>query len=189
MTPNPCRKGASDDRSRTFRTRHRSGEVKENIMMRIPIDERVLRLAATLPPDEADHLLRSWRHHKTVHTSDELEELYRSFHAQRRGRAQKELERLYGLKAGDSEAVDSGVVRDSDNTNEPKPVKTVLTRLDERIARLAASGPPDEAAELLDWWRWYKTTATDGEMEEFERSHFGPKAEGEDGTNRPPATL
>jgi hypothetical protein len=146
-------------------------------MTRISLDERVLRLAATLEPDEVDHLLRSWHHHKAMHSDVELEDMYRSYRAERRERVQQELERLYGLKAGDSKASDSVVVRDSDNTNGPKPVKAVLTRLDERITRLVASCTPDEAAELSDWWRWYKTTATDAEMKEFERSHFGPKGE------------
>jgi hypothetical protein len=45
-------------------------------MIRIPIDVRIARLAAKLPPDEAAYLLRSWDYHKTQHTDAELERLY-----------------------------------------------------------------------------------------------------------------
>jgi hypothetical protein len=43
-------------------------------MTHIPIDERVLRLAARLDPEEAEHLLRSWAYHK-----DSVQELQRLF--------------------------------------------------------------------------------------------------------------
>ncbi|WP_035350159.1 hypothetical protein [Edaphobacter aggregans] len=151
-------------------------------MMSIPIEERVARLAAKLSPDEAADLLRSWDYHKTQHTDAELEALFASYRLERRELVRQELQRLYNLEAGDSEDHDSGsetkpcvVVRDSDNTNE---TKTVVTRIEEQIAQFAARNPVD-AAELLDWWRWYKTAASDSEMEEFYQSHFGPKGEDE----------
>jgi hypothetical protein len=74
-------------------------------MTHIPIEERIARKAASLPPAEAEELMRSWSVYRSMYSNAELEELFSSHRLDRELRVlvQTEQRRIFDEDVAEAE--------------------------------------------------------------------------------------